>query len=234
MALPHDSARKQYSISFSAGVSAPLSAFGNKTNAIQPTVDSIRTMNSGYANTGFYFRLSGSYLFTDYLGLRIAYSGSFNSFDIAGFSNANNLSSSDNVSASKSFYTGQVLVGPYISISLSNKLTLEPVIMGGMIASSYPTITVSNVSSGTTNTQTLSLHKGTTLGYDLGISANYTLSSNFTIGIHADYVRTDMHYPGYDFRDSWNTYYTTSSAIRMLTMALLQAGVLVSYNFQAN
>lgn len=210
---------RQSAISFSAGISYPGGDFGNQRDSIFFRNDS-DIMRAGYANTGYYFQLTGQTFFTKIFGLKLLFGESTYSFNTNAFREANNTY---NVSPKGLFHVTELLVGPCMQL-YAGRFGIELSALGGPISSSFPELIERGAF-------TIDIKTATSPGYHLSASCTYNVNSHLAIGFNAGYSRVYMYYPKYDYYNTGIQYICYPSVLLLkLKMRLLHAGILITYS----
>jgi len=209
----------KFSIGLAAGTTIPLGAFGTST------VGTDSTHINGYAHTGFHFNATVGYKIYKMIGAMVMIGGNINSCSppTTYFSGI-----SFTPVPSGPHYLGQYLAGPYVSIPVGKKLSLEARALVGLITSSYPEITAS--ASGTagffgsiTASTDTKYKSGAAFGYSGSVGAKYMLGSHFGLTLHVAYSGSNMKYPNY-------TVHTTEISSGYFSTAIPSVNTTNTYN----
>lgn len=192
----------KFSIGLAAGTTIPLGGFA----ASGATSDS--THINGSAQTGIHFNATVGYKIYKVIGAMVMVGGNINSYNspTSGFAAA--------TVPSGPHYVGQYLAGPYVSIPVGKKLSIEARALVGLITSHYPELTEGTSVSfsgfvGANVSIDTKLKSGAAFGYSGGVGAKYMLSNHFGLTLNVAYSGSNMKYPSYTI----HTVETTSSIL---------------------
>ncbi len=102
--------------------------------------------------------------------------------------NTSNLTSGS--SASGGYTSAEYLIGPFISFKIA-KIKIEAKLLGGMLTSNYPTLTIQNYGYSTID----AFENGKGFGYCAGAKVKYMLFDGLLgVGIGFNYVSSDITY----------------------------------------
>ncbi|MEO6883391.1 MAG: hypothetical protein ABI199_05120 [Bacteroidia bacterium] len=146
-----------------------------------------------YAQTGFHFDVTASYLFSGNIGGMVYIGENMNSFDNATFMSENRLANYDETFTSKGYNVGQYLAGPFLSLPASNKLKVNIRVLVGLVTANMPTETIN----GYFDTETVSGNGGIGFGYQLGAGLKYNLSDKIGLTFNVAYTGASICYAGY-------------------------------------
>jgi len=171
----------RFTFGIDAGLSLPSSDYATANSGVANTENAL----SGSAKTGFYYDIYGGFKFSKFIGIMVQYGANSNSF------NTSNLGSGS--SASGGYTVAEYLVGPYLSITLV-KIKIEAKLLGGMVTSNYPTLTIDNASGSVVD----AFQNGSGFGYCAGVKIKYMmLGGMLGIGVGLNYVSSDVSYSGW-------------------------------------
>jgi opacity protein-like surface antigen len=222
---------KKFSLGVSFGVAVPMQDFGstNVNNSFWDfnSPDSVRLQ--GFAKPGFHFNITASYLITDNIGIMLMIGGSSNSFDVNTFSAT--IGYPVYVS-SNSYYTSEYLIGPFVSLPLSQKFTAKISAMIGIASSSYPSI---DIALNDTLTAELDFNGGNGFAYNIGAGIEYNVNSNLSILLNLSYTGVTINYPSWMETYSSPGYYplqiTHSNDETQMSIGLLKPTLGIDYKF---
>ena len=188
---------KKFSLGFSMGAAIPLGDF--KSTNIKGTVWDFNSPDSsnlrGYAVTGFHFDITLKYHLTDDFGIMLYYGGNSNSFNLTAFSSSMGLVGSNGTGG---YYTAEYLIGPYVSLALSNKFSINFNGMIGLVTNTYPTL---SVAINDTESVERTFSGGAGFGYNLGAGLSYNVSDNVTLTLNGNYMGSTITYSGWTETD---------------------------------
>lgn len=184
---------KKFNIGLSAGTTIPLQDYASTTNSNDST------QVSGYAQTGVHFNATASYKIIKYLGAMVMVGGNINSCNPSSSSSAGAA-----ITPSGSHYVGQYLAGPYVSVPVGKKFSVEVRALVGLITAAYPKLSESTSASlGTyysySITTELAFKHGAAFGYSAGLGGKYMLGEHFGLMLNAAYSGSSMNFPGSTF-----------------------------------
>ena len=184
------SGNTKFNICFSMGTATPIQDFAstNVKNSFWDfsSPDSVRLQ--GFAKQGFHFNISASYLFSDNLGIMVCFGGNVNSFDEGAFSSAIGYPTTN---TSGNYFTGEYLIGPYLSFPVGCKFHIKINALIGLVANSYPVL---DVALSDTTTYVRELTKGKGLGFNFGLGLEYSVNSTISILLNSNYTYADISY----------------------------------------
>ncbi len=223
------------SIGLSVGTTIPLQNFGDKTN--NPDT----THFNGYANTGIHFNATFGYKFSKYVGAMVMAGGSINSFNTTSFTAANGGFGGATTSA-KSHYVGQYLMGPYLSVPIGNKFSVEVRALVGLVTSSYPKIIESTSGSFGTYSYGFSsqtkINSAAAFGFSAGVGVKYMVADHFGMTLNAAYAGSNMGYKGYTstttttpFTGTTTSNVTDNTTKRTMSIGMINITAGVAYCF---
>lgn len=187
--------RKNFFISFNAGVSIPLGDFGKKdTNnlfIIPTNSDSVNA--KGFANIGFHFNAKGGVFLTPNIGLLAKIGYSYTTFD------ANTL---NNIINGYYYYTIvgnynilQVMGGGFANFPVSQNTSIWVEGMLGNITTGYPSISVSN------GVYTIDISPSTAndLAYSFSFGLEQVINPTLSFMANLSYTGAEISYPTCDY-----------------------------------
>ena len=196
----------QFTFGVDGGLSIPSSNYGASA------LSSSSTFN-GSAKLGACYDGYVGFKFIPLLGAMVQYGANMNSI------NTSNWGS--NVSASGGSTVTEYLIGPFLSIKLI-KVKIEAKLLGGLVSSSYPTISQSTTFNGVTSSVVSSFSTGNGFGYCAGAKVKYMVASIFGIGLGLDYVGSDVKFNGVSSEVVGSSSSTSTSSNKM-NVGVLQA-----------
>ena len=215
-------------IGISVGAALPGSDWAAK--AKNTSNDSTKRPD-GFAMTGFHFDLTAGYQIAGPVGAMILIGGNLNNFDAATYKSVYNYPSSETFSATN-YYSGQYMVGPFISVGGDNfKFNVR--VLVGLITCSSPTFTSSGTFFGSTVTDVQSGNDGSGFGYQFGAGIKYNFTSSMGLLVNVDYVGSTITYTGYkDVQTSGSNSTTTTNTTLKQTMGYnnITASVGIAFN----
>jgi hypothetical protein len=172
----------------------------------------------GFAKTGLHIDIVAAFRITQFLGIMINYGYSSNPFNSTAFSTAEGA---DFTSSPASFHTSEYMIGPYLTISESEKVTLEANFMIGLVKTTYPSLTTSLVDT----SYTFAINSGRSFGYSFGAALKYRLNSVIDISLGISCTQTKMSFPGWTFTESSPGYYpyvvNSPTDVTQMTMRII-------------
>jgi hypothetical protein len=181
----------QFTFGIDGGLSIPTGQYAG-TAAI-----SGNTLN-GYAEIGSCYDAYVGFKFLPLIGAMVQYGANNNSFDVAKIS----TSGGSTVTASGGDKIAEYLIGPYFSIKLAN-IKLEAKLLGGIVSSSYPTITENSSFNGITSSVSNSFDTGNDFGFCLGGKIKFMVARMVGIGLGVDYLASDVTFKGVTNGDTY-------------------------------
>ncbi|HXB11287.1 MAG TPA: hypothetical protein VNZ45_04830 [Bacteroidia bacterium] len=188
---------KKFNLAVSLGPAFPIQAFastnikGSMWDFNSPDSTTLR----GFAQTGYHFDVSLSYLITSDFGIIFYYGGNSNNFDAGSFSSAIGFPTSN---TSGPYYTAEYLVGAFVNLPISERLNFKLSALIGLVTNTYPTLSV-NLNDTIMIQRTVS--GGAGLGYSFGASLTYSLSENINIALNCSYTGSTINYAGWSETD---------------------------------
>ena len=177
--------------------------------------------------TGFHFDVSAGYQIAGPVGAMVLIGGNMNSFDATTYKSVYSVPSSESFSAT-SYYSGQYLVGPFLSFGGDNfKFNIR--VLVGLITCSTPTTTASagsfsDVESG---------DAGSGFGYQFGAGIKYNFSSSLGLLVNVDYAGATITYTGYtddQTLGSTSTTHTNTTLKQTMGYNNITASVGIAFN----
>src|SRR6185312_15108676 len=221
---------KKIVIGISVGAGIPMGAYGNKsTDTTDSPSDSTHVLH-GYASTGFHFDVNFGYKFNSMVGAMIYIGGNMNSFDVSTYESVNNRhpASGETFSVS-SYYAGQYLVGPFLSLGSSDKLKINLRLLLGLVTVNRPTET-DNFTGGSFESKG---NGGSGFGYQFGAGVQYNMNDALGLTFNLAYTGSIIGYTGYTqtstFGSTTNTY-TNTTLKQTMSFGMLNATVGVAIN----
>jgi|SRR6185312_9094686 len=220
----------KFTMAFNAGVAVPLGAFASKDSVAR--TDS--THAHGYAKTGFQFNLDISYRFFQNVGLVARIGGAICQFDVAGYTQGNNVPADFTVGVDGKHYIGEYLIGPYFYLPASDIVSFEIKLMGGVVSSSYPEY---GEASNLPNNYTSFSYKYTTasdFGYALSVGARFKIQENAAVMANLSYTGSTIGYQGLLVSESTPTnlgFTNLDSSLRTMSLGIFSATLGVAISF---
>ncbi|HWY99052.1 MAG TPA: hypothetical protein VNY36_08210 [Bacteroidia bacterium] len=185
-------------IGISVGAALPMGDYAKKdTTGLASSSDTTKTSRgAGWANTGFHFDVTASYMFSDHIGAQLMIGGNLNSFDNATYMTAYGYKSPITYTQNN-WYVGQYLVGPVLSFG--DKLKINIRVLVGYVASGAPTATQSNGQSGSSGYSVTNTADGggSGFGYNFGAGIKYNFTDKMGLLVNVDYLGSSLLYTGY-------------------------------------
>ena|ERR1700739_3619584 len=181
----------------------------------------------GFAMTGFHFDVSAGYQIAGPVGVMALIGGNMNSFDVATYKSVYSVPSSGTYTVT-SYYSGQYLVGPFLSFGGDNfKFNIR--VLVGLITCNTPTSTYtdgsySDVQSGNT---------GSGFGYQFGAGIKYNFNSSMGLLVNVDYAGATINYTGYtddQTLGSTSTTHTNTTLKQTMGYNNITASVGIAFN----
>lgn len=226
--IPHQrtapvSTDKRFSVGVSLGAAIPYGDFAS-TNTIPPgsfwnpnPMDS--TKLQGFAKTGFNFTINASYLFTHTLGIMVEFGFGSNPFDITTFSNTIGYVANSPTAVFGEF---EFLIGPFVSVPLSDKFKFNVSALIGEVSVTYPEIDIQIVDT----TYSYNFTGGTGFAYNIGASLEYQATKSLSVCLEANYLASVITYSGYSETANcpgyYPAYYTSPTYSITMSMGLLK------------
>jgi hypothetical protein len=179
---------RQY-ISLSVGPSFPSGDFG-KTD--------INDSTSGWAKTGVAIQVAYAYRITHNIGVTAIVSYSGNSFDITSYKNALDAAHPDTMFSVESYLSwssGSIMVGPYLRLPLSDKLSWDIRGLIGIFGSRTPRLTIRATTAD--GEQLPEYFRQTTRGFGFAwqVGTGFNLKMNkYYLLLFADYVDSSIDF----------------------------------------
>lgn len=219
---------KRFCLGVSIGPAIPIQDYGS-TN-IKGSMWDFNSPDSttlrGFAQTGFHFDISLSYLITTDFGVIFYYGGNSNTFDVGSFSSAMGYPSSN---PSGAYYTAEYLVGPFINFPLSDKFTIKLNAMVGLVTNTYPTLSVNTAD---TFMVERTVNGGAGFGYSASAGLDYNITSSLSLLFNVSYTGSTILYPGWSETDfvTFPTLGVTGSVTvdHSTAIATMQTGIIKS------
>jgi hypothetical protein len=198
---------RKFILSASIGTSIPYGDFAS-TNVKNSFWD-FRSIDSthlqGFAQTGFHFNITATYMFNNNVGMIILLGNSTNSFDINTFSTSIGGFPASNLSGNYS--TSEYLIGPCFSFPLAKKLNFKFNILIGLVNSNYPSI---NIALNDTTTYERDINGGSGFAYNLMGSFVYSITNSIGIIGSLSYMGSTILYPNWTETVTYTGYYPYS------------------------
>lgn len=209
------STNRQY-IGLSIGPSFPSGDFA-KTNLNDST--------SGWAKTGVAIDLTYSFRLAHNFGLYVSGAFSSNKFNISEYKNALETANPEygvSVESARNWSGGGLLLGPYIRLPLSSKLSLDLRGSFGFFSAYSPKITIRTTllsDQSITNDYYRESASGFSYAYSFGLGFKYRLSNYYAL-LFGDYLSSPLKFKngsGWDWNDEPYTteFYQTISYINV-------------------
>jgi hypothetical protein len=217
---------KRFSLGVSFGPALPVKDFAstNIKGSIWDFNSPDSTTLRGFAETGFHFDISLSYLITPDFGLIFYYGGNSNSFDIGSFSSAMGYLSTN---PSGAYYTAEYLAGPFVNLQLSDKFSIKVNAMIGLVANTYPTLSV-NLNDTVSVERTI--NGGAGFGYSFSACLYYKATESLSLMFNVSYMGSTIFYPGWtetDFIEFPSLGITASASVdHSGAIATMQTGII--------
>jgi hypothetical protein len=227
----------KFSIGVSVGAAIPMGAYGSKNTDTTTAVrmDSTHRQN-GYASTGFHFDVTAGYLFSSNIGAMVLIGGNMNSFDASTYQTVNDVKSSGGVTvtySAKSYYVGQYLVGPFVSLPAGDKLKIDIRVLFGLVTANTPTETETESAGSASQTYTSSGNGGSGFGYHFGAGIKYNFNDKMGLTFNLAYTGASISYTGYTETGSGslgNSTFTNTTLKSTMSTSLLTATVGIAFN----
>lgn len=181
-------AKAQFTFGVDGGLSVPSSNYGS-TSASVSSYNSGGSIN-GYAKVGSCYDAYAGFKFIPLIGVMAQYGVNNNAYDVAKLN-----SSGSSFTTSGGDKIASYLIGPYFSIKLAN-IKLEAKLLGGIVSSSYPTITGSTTFNGVSYSVVNSFSNGSNFGYCAGAKIKFMVAKIVGIGVGVDYLASDASFKG--------------------------------------
>lgn len=209
-------AKAQFTLGVDGGLSMPGRDYGSSTVT---TYNSGGTIN-GYAKIGSCFDAFVGFKFIPILGVMAQYGINNNAYDVGKFNN-----SSETITTSGGDKISSYLVGPYLSFGAAG-IKLEVKLLGGIVSSTYPTITENTNGAATYDAVVNSFSTGNNFGYCAGAKLKFMAAKIIGIGIGVDYLASDA-----TFKGTSTGYNTNVSQNYNMSVGVFQATLGVSLDF---
>jgi hypothetical protein len=197
----------QFTFGIDGGLSVPSSNYGAST------LSSSGSTFNGSAKLGSCYDGYVGFKFIPLLGGMIQYGANMNSINTSDWGS--------NVTASKGSTVTEYLIGPFLHIKISN-IKIEAKLLGGLVSSTYPTISQTTTFSGVSNSFVESFSTGNAFGYCAGVKVKYMVVKIFGIGLGLDYVGSDVKFNGVG-SDVIGSNSTSISSSNKMNIGILQA-----------
>lgn len=204
--------KAQLTLGVDGGLSIPGRDYGSSAVT---TYNSGGTIN-GYAKIGAGFDAFVGLKFIPFIGVMAQYGVNDNAFDAGKFNN-----SGGTISVSGQDQIASYLIGPFVTIPLG-PVKLEGKLLGGVVSSSYPTITESTSGSATYNSVVNSFNTGHDFGYCAGVKLKFMPAKIFGIALGVDYLASDATFKGTStgYNTNFSQNYNMSVGIWQATLGL--------------
>lgn len=231
------SSDSKLTIGISVGAAIPLSDYAKHDTTHGYSVGGARgydsTSRAGYAQTGFHFDVTAGYLIGGPVGAMVMIGGNMNSFDATDFESENNIKSPATFS-STSYYLGQYLVGPYLSLPAGDKLRVNIRALVGLMTCNTTTMTYNNGQSGALAANgTYSGNGGSGFGYDFGLGIKFNFNDKMGLLVNLDYAGSSIAYTGY-VESTTDTFgsstYTNTTLKSTMAVGLFTASIGIAFN----
>ena len=191
--------RRKFNISLAMGAAVPMGDFGsnNVKGSFWDFTSPDSTRLQGFAQTGFHFEISMSYMFNDNFGIMAMLSGNSNSFDINTFS----ATVGYETSTTDDYYTGEYLIGPCFTYpGGESRFNVKGYAMIGAIETNYPEL---NFAFNDTLSAVIDFNGGSGFGYCLGGGVSYAITPSTEIFFNVSYTSSTITY------SSWTETYNS-------------------------
>lgn len=185
---------KKYSLSLQIGPAIPIGDFAstNVKGSFWDFSSPDSTRLQGFAKPGFHFDFSLTYYVYDYFGIALMIGDNINTLDLAAFSATMGYPAT---ASTTTYYTGEYLIGPVFSFSLTNKLKMNASILGGFIKNDYPELTLFF---NDTITYTRNISSGNfSFAYYVGLGFVYNINDFLDVTASVSYTAGTVHYPNW-------------------------------------
>lgn len=184
---------RKFIIGVSTGAAIPLGDFAstNVKGSFWDFKSTDSTRLQGFAQTGFHFNITMSYMFTDNVGLILLFGNSTNPFDINSFSSALGYQSSN---ISGNFSTSEYLVGACFSYPVMKNFNFKAGALIGLINSNYPSI---NIALNDTVTYVRDINGGSGFAFCLMAGLTYNITNSIGIVANIAYTGSTILYAGW-------------------------------------
>ncbi len=176
----------QFTFGIDGGLSIPSSNYGSSSASASSSGGTI----NGYAKLGTCFDGYIGFKFIPVIGVMAQYGMNNNSYDVAKLN-----SSTVTFTTSGGDRINEYLIGPYLSIKLAN-IKLEAKLLGGLVSSSYPSLTENTNYGNVTSSVVNSFSTGNAFGYCAGVKIKFMAAKILGIGLGVDYVGSDESFTG--------------------------------------
>jgi hypothetical protein len=174
--------------------------------------------------TGFHFDLSAGYQIAGPVGAMVLIGGNMNSFDVATYKSVYSVPSSGTFTVTN-YYSGQYLVGPFLSFGGDNiKFNIR--VLVGLITCNTPTSTYTNGS----YSDVQSGNTGSGFGYQFGAGIKYNFSSSMGLLVNFDYAGATINYVGNTDVNSIIGTHTNTTLKQAMGYNLITASVGIAFN----
>jgi hypothetical protein len=224
------SSDSKFSIGLSVGAALPLGAFGGKTKPSDTATSSTAyTVKNGFASTGFHFDLNAGYLIAGPVGAMVFIGGNLNAFDATTFSSVYNIKSPETYTAT-SYYTGQYMVGPFLSFG--DKFKFDVRLLVGLVTVSPPKTTDSYTAFGSTSTTVTTTNPSSGFGYQGGIGIKYNFSDKMGFTVDVAYTGNAASFPGSSSTTTVgsSSSSSTSSSVGSMSLGILTTSIGLAFN----
>ena len=217
------SSDSKFTVGASFGLAMPFGDLGNYKHRPDPadtaTVD-------GAAKLGFHFNVNASYMFTENIGAVLFIGGNIHSFDAAKVTSADSIPTTVTLSGT-SYYIGQYMIGPMFCFPISDALTFEGKLLGGLMTVGYPvTTTTGNGFFGTS-----AIGATSAFAYGAGVGVKFKLTDMFGIRGGVDYIGSSQNIKTMVSTSSFNPGSFSSSTNRTMSASLININLGVALSF---
>jgi len=211
-------------IGISVGAGIPMGDLGNKT---RDTVAADSNKAHGFANTGFHFNASASYIFAGPLGVMVSIGGNMNSFDGPTYTSVNKYPSGESATGT-SYYIGEYLVGPCLSLGQSSlKINIHALV--GLVTANAPTVTTTFSGGSVVSSQPST----SGFGYNFGAGIKYNFNEKMGLLVDLGYTGATETYTGYTYVQNYgsSTLTTTNNGHKaIMNVGIFTATVGIAFN----
>ena len=229
---------KKLSFGVNVGYGIPGGDFSSTDASKQPVVEypsTDTTHVSGYAKSGFHFNVYGDYMFASVIGGMISIGGNMNSYDVAtlnsnvatAYTKAGFNGTLPAFTVSGSYYVGQYLIGPYVSIPAGSKLRIEIKALVGLTSVNYPTLSYSYSFFGSPISETITVKSSSGFGYNFGAGIKYMVTDMVGLHFNVCYAGCSASYPSYTATASDGTNSSSQTHNTAMAMSLSEIQVTV-------
>ncbi|MCU0350205.1 MAG: hypothetical protein MUF43_05155 [Flavobacterium sp.] len=214
--LQSQSIKNRFHWELSGGMSLPISSFSSK---------STDNDNSGFANTGFFIDLSGSYKFSKMFGAEILLSNQFFGTDFRNLaSDFSKIYGSNTSLESGNYHVLNSFVGPFIEIQLNEKIKFKLKTLVGFNLANLPDIKMQFSNNNFVN---MARTQSNNFAFQFGNNFYYAISKKLELSTTASFNYSNLY-----FNDvNRNTNNTIDIYEMDILYMVLNLGLGVKYNF---